>query len=402
MFSLPFLSKSKEVQNKFLTVHISSNDVKCVCFYYDAGNLKIIGSGRQALETGSVRAGNLIDIENVADALEIAATQATDELEDDVNDVIFGVSGDLCIGLTTTVRLKKPKPAKIKKKEIEDLTEKINETSYIQVLNEYVQNTANSDVDLEIITSSNVYTKLDGNEITDIKGNKGSVLEMAVFNAYTPNYHIENLKELAKKTGLNILAIGSELYTLTEELTRSDPQLKDFILINMGYDSTNVAVVFGGGIVSTKSMVVGYKHFADHLSEKMGLTQPESDKLLKAYIGGSLTQSESSIISAAVEDILELWLEGLRILFGEFTGVKTFASNILLTGTGTDIPELIQVVSNEPWVKSIPFKSPPTYKKISFMDLKDISDSTGRTTGTEWLDPACQGVIYLEMQEEGQ
>ena len=34
------------------------------------------------------------------------------------------------------------------------------------------------------------------------------------------------------------------------------------------------------------------------------------------------------------------------------------------------------------------------------MDLNNITDATGRTVSADWLNTACLGVIFIEMQEE--
>ncbi len=397
---LPFFSKqSSNESNKFLTLEINSRDVKCVLVYFENGKFKIIGSGKQTLENSSVRAGNIIDLDNTLDAVNLAVTKACENSGDGVNNVIFGVSGDLSLGLTTTVRVRRSKKDPINNKEINELNNKINEAAYMQALNEYLQTTGNSDIDLEIITSSTVYTKADNDYVESLEKHTAEYIETAVFNAFTPSYHIDTLKKIAKSSGLNILAIGSGLYTYVQSLKNTEFEHTDFILIDVSDDSTNVAIVFGGGIVATKSMSIGYRHFVETIAEKMGLTVVEAEKMLRAYISNGLTQSEMTIVQTCIQEVIEVWIEGLQILFAEFSGVKTFSHKVYLTGVGTDISDVINAVSNEPWTKSIPFKSVPEFKKLTFMDFSDISDSTGKTNSEEWLNTVLLGEIFKEMYQ---
>jgi cell division ATPase FtsA len=399
MVRLPFFSKSTEEQNKFLTIDINSSNVKCVAFYKEDSQLKIIGSGAQNLESGSVRAGNIVDLQNTLDATVAAADQATRNLEERLNNAIFGVTGDLCVGLTTTIRSKRKNTEPISKKELQSLYEKIKEATYIQAQNEYLQMMGNSDTELEIITSSTVFANLDKNEADTLEGKSGSLIETAVFSAFTPGYHLEALAELSKKTGLDILAVGSELYAITQFIKLASSDNVDFVVIDVSSDTTNVAVVFGGGIVATKSLNVGRFHFIEGISNKMGLTISEAERMLNAYIGGNLAQSESSIVQGSLEDSLDIWLEGLELLFGEFSGVKTFSSKIFITGEGADLPDLLTLAKEEPWTKGIPFKSPPDFRRINLMDLDKISDSTGRVSASGWIPTACLSIIYEEMEE---
>src|SRR5690349_21257925 len=102
--SLPFFSKNSTDQNRFITATITSDAVKVLAFYKDNNILKIIGSSRELLDPGKVRAGSIISTEEVAAALESAVAKATQELEQQIDNVIFGISGDLCLGLMTTIR----------------------------------------------------------------------------------------------------------------------------------------------------------------------------------------------------------------------------------------------------------------------------------------------------------
>lgn len=394
---LPFLQASTAQSNKFLSVNINSKDVKCLTLYYDSGSYKIIGFGREALEAGSVRNSVIIDKEDVARALKNAVLTATESLEEKVNNAIIGVSGDLCLGMVTTVRLKRQTPLPFESKEIDDLYKKIAESAEIQAQNEYLETTGNPEVALEIITTSNVFTKVDGQIVDSLEGRSGSIAEAAVFHAFSPSFHIRSLQDIAKKAGLNILAIGSEMYAISHWLKQYSSGLNDFVLLSIDNESTNAAVVFGGGIVSTKSLNIGFSGFIEGLSEKMGVSIDEADKMLKGYIAGKLTESEASLVQSCVNEILNIWLAGLEILFNEFSNVKTFAPVIYLTGYGAEIKDVIATLKSEPWTKSIPFATFPEIFKVNFSDFSKISDATGKVGGPEWLNNISMSIIYEEI-----
>jgi cell division ATPase FtsA len=394
---LPFLQASAAQSNKFLSVNINSKDVKCLTLYYDSGSYKIIGFGREALEAGSVRNSVIIDKEDVVRALKSAVLTATENLEEKVNNAIIGVSGDLCLGLVTTVRFKRQASLPFEKEEIDDLYEKISESAKIQAQNEYLETTGNPEVPLEIITSSNVFTKVDGQAVDSLEGGSGSAAEAAVFNAFSPSFHIRSLQDIAKKAGLNILAIGSEMYAISHWLKQYSSGLNDFVLLSIDNESTNAAVVFGGGIVSTKSLNIGFSSFTEGLSEKMGVSVDEADKMLKGYIAGKLTESEAGLVQSCVNEILNIWLAGLEILFNEFSNVKTFAPVIYLTGYGAEIKDVIAMLKSEPWTKSIPFGTFPEIFKVNFSDFSKISDATGKVGGPEWLNNISMSIIYEEI-----
>ncbi len=394
---LPFLQPDMTQSNKFLSLSINSKDVRCLALYYDSGSYKIIGFGREELERGSVRNGVIIDKEDVVRAVKGAVLAASENLEEKVGEVIIGVNGNLCLGLVTTIRFKRHSPVPFDNKEIEALYAKITESARIQARNEYYETTGNPDIELETITTVNIFTKIDGHLTDTLEGKTGTVAEVAVFNAFSPSFHIRALQEISKKAGLTILAIGSEVYAVSQWIKQYSAGLTDFVLLSIDNESTSAAVIFGGGIVSTKSLNIGYSHFIEGLSEKMGITLNEAERMLKTYISNKLTESETELVQKCIMEILNVWLSGLEILFNEFSNVKTFAPVIYLTGYGAEVKDVIATLKSEPWTKSIPFKSFPEISKVNFSDFNKISDSTGKVGGPEWLSCISMSIIYEEI-----
>lgn len=394
---LPFFSKKETDNSKFLAATINTDAVRCLTFYQTGKELKIIGAYKQPLDPSKVRAGNIVAPDEVAEALETAVLNATENTEYKPSDVILGVSGDLCLGLMTTIRAKRAKAVPVSKNEMDELFAKISESSQIQAQNEILQITARTDIELVNITSSNVFLKLDGQKTSELVNKTGYVVEAAVFNAYVPSYHLQTLDTIAKNAGLKISAIGSGMYCLTQAIIKSNPDLSDFIVIEIDGDYTSIGVVFGKGIVTTRTLNVGYRSFVEGISERMGLTLTEADRILKSYASGKLMPSESTIVQNALRGTLEIWLNGMQLLFQEFTGVKTFATKIFITGEGTAIPDLWTMLTTSHWTKTIPFKAEPEFNRLGFMDVKNITDSTGQVSSAEWLPTAVLGQIHLEL-----
>lgn len=396
MIKLPIFNRENRTSNKFLTLTINSHEVRCLTFYYDEGSYKIIGAGSRELENGAVRNGVIVEKDAVELASQSTIAAALENSEEKVRNVIYGVNGDLCLGHMTTVRLKRNTPSPISGKEVSELYSKTLNAAFMQSQNTYLEITGDPEVELENITSSNVYLKVNNHPVQDLEGKEGNVVEAAIFNAFSPAFHLKSLQKLADRTGLNIIAVGSEMYAVSEWIKRTNRLALDYLIIGIEADSTNVAVIFGGGIVATKNLNFGLDHFVKDVSEKMGITLNEARNILKSYMSGKLAESENAVVANCVRDAIELWVMGMEILFGEFTGVKTFPSKVYVTGIGSELSDLMNTIETEPWTKSIPFKEPPQFSKINFSNL-EIMDSLGRVNGVEWINTAALSIIYGEI-----
>jgi len=397
MIKLPFFKKATKKTPKFITLDISSSSIKCLAFYKEDGSLKIIGNGKASLEPGAVRNGIVIDFGPVVTAAQEAINIATLNAEDVIKNTIIGISSDICTENVTTAKITRGSTTPITLKEIENFNKKITDSAEIQVQNYYSQFKGDSDTELQMITSSVVYTKLDGDKVGSLEEQSGQSVEMALYTAYCPVHHIETIQKLGKKLKINILAVSPINFALLKTLKQSELESSDLVLIQVGSDFTNVGIVFGGAIIKNKSLHIGHKHFIDEISRIMGLTQIEAAKVVQTHSRGALSPSESVVVQNCLEEVLNFWLEGVELLFTDFSGVKTFAPHVFLSGEGVQLPEIEEALIKNPWMKNIPFRAPPKIQALLLSDLTKIADATGSVISQEWLPPAALSYIYEEV-----
>lgn len=398
MIKLPFLKKQTKMVPKFLTLDISADGVKCLVFYKENGSLKIIGSGKSYLEAGEVRNGLIVDLDATAAAAQEAINLATNNLEDNIENVIIGVTSDICVENVTTAKITRGSQQPITEPEIEKFNQKIINSAEMQVQKYYADNKGDPDTELQMITSSVVYTKLDGEMFDNLLEQEGKIVEIALYNAFCPVFHIENLQKLGKKLRLNILAISPINFSVLKALKKSELESSDLVLTQIGADFTNVGVIFGGAIIKNRSLHIGHVHFVEELARIMGITKVEAGKVLKSHANNTLSQSESVVVQNCLTDILDNWRDGIELLFTDFSGIKTFASHIYLFGEGVQIPEIEDELSKSPWTKNIPFKSPPNIYVLLVSDLDKIADATGSVVSHEWVGIASLAYIYEELE----
>lgn len=397
MLNLPSLKKTYEDTNKFLVLNINARDVKCLAFFLDEDIFKITGFGSQDLPEGSVRNGMILDQSTVVEAIKNSVEIANRDSVEKIKKVIVGVDGGLTIGITTTLRMKRPTAEPITPEEVETLYEKVSEIAFTQAKNRVIESTGDPGLDLQTITTSDVYIKIDGQKVAILEGQRGQNVEIAVFNSFVPDFHIKSLQSCIKKAGLEMTAIGSQMYSLVEWIKSSQEESLDFVFINISEDSTDVGTIFGGGITSTRSLNIGYNHFIESISNKMGLPRKSAESAVKMYNVGKLSESEASIIKTCLKEIVDIWIDGLKILFEDFTGVKTFSSKIYVSGCGVDIKDIMDSLQEADWTKTVPFIDSPVFNKVSFMENNKIVNSTDQELTTDWVYLASTSIIYKEI-----
>ena len=184
---------------------------------------------------------------------------------------------------------------------------------------------------------------------------------------------------------------------LVGNLKHSKGEKFDAVIIDMGSDITDIGVAFGGGIVTTKTLPMGGAQFTHQISKKTGLSYFAAEEKKLAYSYGNLNDSEVASVQDSMERVFEIWLSGIELAFAEFTGIKTFASKVFLVGGGVMLPDIQEILTHEPWTKSIPFKSPPEFVKLGLADLPLVKDGTGKIDNPAYVLPASLALVYLEV-----
>ncbi len=107
------------------------------------------------------------------------------------------------------------------------------------------------------ITTSDVYIKIDNQRVALLEGQRGQNIEVAVFNSFVPSFLIKMLQKILKKAGVDILAIGSQMYSLVEFIKIEQPEEKTlFLLIFL-----KIQLTWGNfwrRYISTRSLNIGY------------------------------------------------------------------------------------------------------------------------------------------------
>ena len=397
MLNLPSFKKTYEDTNRFLTLNINAKDVKCLSFYLDGDIFKITGFGSQDLPEGCVRNGMILDQDTVVEAIKTSVEIANRDSVEKIKKVIVGIDGGVTTGITTTLRMKRPTAEPITPDEVKTLYEKVSEIAFTQAKNRIIESTGDPGLDLQTITTSDVYIKIDGQKVAVLEGQRGQNVEIAVFNSFVPDFHIKSLQDSIKKAHLDMVAIGSQMYSLVEWIKSVQEESLDFVFINISEDSTDVGAIFGGGITSTRSLNIGYNHFIESIINKMGLPRKSAESVVKMYNADKLSESEASVIRSCLKEIIDIWVDGLKILFEDFTGVKTFSSKIYVSGCGVDIKDVMASLQEADWTKTVPFKDSPVFNKVSFMENGKIINSTDQELTTDWIYLASTSIIYKEI-----
>jgi len=392
-----FSDGSKE--KNFLVLDIGSDFVKVIIFELTSeGRAAALGIGKYPLKLSDTRSGVIADIPSVTEAVDLAINEARLTCDVEVKDTIACVSGLLTKGSSTTVRLSRSDSEKqITEKELNQISAKIEDAAYLEVTKEMARISGNPDLEIELTNSAITNVKIDGYYITNPVGFRGKQMEVTLFTAFSPGSHLSVIQSICKDLGLKLMTISSSMYALTNALSFLEPTEFNALIFDLGGETTDIALVFGGGIVSTRTINIGGRHFTRKIAEKLGVSFNEAEQRKLSYVNNELEGGEGEEADRYVKEVTDLWESSIEVALSDFEGIKSFPSKIYLTGGGSALPKIKKILQERRWGKNLPFKSVPTCDMVSLFDLSKIEDRTGKLDVPDLIMPASVGMVGLEI-----
>ena len=154
-----------------------------------------------------------------------------------------------------------------------------------EVISEHYDKAYEDKPDQTIISCSPIYNVLDdGRRLVDVLDNKTSKITSMVSVIYAQNAFIS----LMNKT-LQVLGIERVTYvpsTLCEALYILEPETRSGagMLIDIGYITSSVAIVKGGGLLLLNSFSIGGGHIMADLAECLGISFQEAEQLKRKIV----------------------------------------------------------------------------------------------------------------------
>lgn len=361
MFNLPnILRKNSEGDSSFLVLDLGSSYVKAAVFSKEAENkLFLLGYSRLFQAENAVQEGMLINIDAVATRVQEVIEEAVRASGKNPGNVLIGLSGAAVREFMTSIKITRKDPEQVlEEKELQQISKKIREASFLEVEKELTDISGSTQLEAEITDSRLSSFKVDGYELEEPFGFTGKVLEISLRNTVSPSAYLERLRALLKLLKIENSRLVGQLSTLTSVLAAADKNF-NALLVDIGGEKTDIAVVFGGQLIGSRSYGIGGSHLTQLIKDHLLLSFSEAEREKIRYLQSAETLQNFETFKEAIHAFLSLWLAGLETALSDFSGVKTFPDRLILTGGGSTLPELPSRLEAFPWTSSFPFKERP-------------------------------------------
>jgi cell division ATPase FtsA len=388
----------------FLTIDLNSDTLKIylneIVVIENEEKIRIKKEYKEYISEDIYNNGNFYDFGKIKNFFSKILNELSTDFKDvKVKNSIVLLSGNNCRSTMTTLQVNRTSNSEIDEKENNEILQKLFEASYNELATVIYDESNQENVEMELIDFSPVYSLVDGKEVIDLIGEDGEEVQLCYSVFFAQSLVLENFRKILGNVGLELKFFIPSNLALLKALKKSRKDKIDCVILDVGGKTTEAIVCFGGGVALNKTLDIGGSDLTRELAEKLNLSYLNAEKVKRLYTFNKLKDKESAVVQKVLVFNLENWLVGLEELFMSFESVKVFPSDFFVVGGSCELPDVLEYLFEEPWTKSIPFKSIPKFKKLDFMSLKKL-DKAQLQRPVEDLIPTLASIYYLEKRNK--
>lgn len=381
------VATSREQDDYLVGLDVGTEFVKALIAKVVDDKLEIVGVGRTRQDVSDMHSGAIADITGVVRNCEDALAQAEEMAGLQAKRAVIGIAGELVKGVTNTIRYRRPQPDRpLDVAEMEFIIEKVQERAQGKAQKQIALETGNADVEVKLVNSALVSIHIDGYKVSNPIGFQGRDVAVQIYTAFAPMVHIGALEKVADELALDLIAVAAEPFAVSRSVLGSDASSNfTAILADVGGGTTDIAVVNDGGVEGTRMFGIGGRSFTRTLASDLNLSYDEAEKL-KVNLGNDKIKDDiRKAADKAIDQTLEVWLDGVELALSEFDSVDHLPPRILLCGGGASLERLVSALAQRKWDTDLPFTKSPSVQLIKPSDVIGISDPSGTVSDHTYI-----------------
>jgi len=387
---LPIVSKKKDNShnNDFLVIDVTSKSLKCL----------LVDGNNAPYKVKGVSAKNLFEETIEASHIKQVVKECYVQAESTATNAVVGIGGPDVFGFMLIVKINRKEINKeINEKELTTHFAKIKNIASQQADSLWLQHHGLSEqlTPLDLVVTS--FELSEGN-VEDPVGKTSEFIKIASFCSFArASVYTKIINEL-NNSGITPIAVTTTLYSQVKLISKDT---YNFLLIDIGAEYTDVAVVFGGEIVQTQSFSIAGDYFSAYLGSKLGLDTKKAEGKKESFALKSIPDDEADNVSDLLYEAGKDWRDGLTTILQTMVGIKSFPNKIFLSGGGADLELVQELLYEKTWSDCIPFANEVEIHKVKENIWADVIDDNLKIIrGTRMFAPSSLCAVKLELEAE--
>jgi hypothetical protein len=335
MVGFPFISQRKSETT--LLLDIGTETVKALLFRKNGPKINVLASSFEYFD----RFGAFDTWDFEKDVMERTILRTVRKLGVLKNkSLVLGLPADILKARVLHQGWERVLPKKtVDEREEKDIYQKIIAKTRNIISRDFSQKTGILPDDIQFINFKILETKIDGYRVPIIRKYEGKNLSFKTLTTFSVGGYLEKIRNILAAVGFK----AERLIHEAEGLKSYFAEKSDGTFIDMGGSITQIFLVRAGVLEEVGEFAVGGQIFSKAISEKLGLTEADARILKERYSKKELSKESLDRMDEFLWPAWQTWLENLRLKLKEMAMGYLPASEILVFGGGSHLPDIRDV-----------------------------------------------------------
>lgn len=374
----------------YAVLDIGTAEAKSLVLLVDGEQAAIVGAGRQAYDPGAIAGGAVGDVALALQACDAALGQAEAGAEVAIGQklvadhAIVGIAGPLLRSVCLALSIRRERPEqRIGRAELHSLVQRTQ-----NVVAQHAQAAVGEEgasARFGVVDADVLRIAVDGYAVINAIGKTGATVDIRLSNVIAPEACLHALRDLVCRLDMYTRVIQAGVCALAH--TRYLTARGDAVILDVGGECTDIALLRGGGVESVSSLPMGGAWFTREIVRTLGVPAPAAEEIKRSYARGQLDRQRSDELHAAFREGVQAWLAALQDRLAEMGGREELPAQFYLCGGGAALPDLISAMHRHHWARSLRFARQPQASVIHTRDINALADHTLQLDSASFVVP---------------
>jgi len=353
---------------------IGTEAIKAVLFTLTSDGVIVQGLSREVHNAGDIQKGAVTDFAGIITTAQRAAAHAEKEAQMKTGEIIVVLGSDFLNALPVTFQERRVNPElKINEAELKNTFHKIYIQSLEKLRAHSLQEGSHIAEDVKIVDAYIQDIKIDGYDVGNPLGLEGKVIGFNVFYSFFSTALEDVITHLAGALGQPIHQVYAPSFSVSAVIRKDMYPLADFITIDIGGASTELALTRKGMVTGIKNFELGGRTITQRIASELGIGFWEAEEIKRTYTAGRLSSSVLKKIKDFIQRDVDLWQSGLDFALREISFLNILPSDVFIYGGASAFLDFRDILSRTEWYQSLPFSGKPI---IRFLDRRFVKGIT--------------------------
>lgn len=353
---------------------IGTEAIKAVLFTSTSDGVAVHGLSREVHNTGDIQRGAVTDFAGIITTAQRAVANAEKHARMKAEEIILVLGTDFLSALPVMFQERRVNPKlKINEVELKNIFHKIYVQSLEKLRARSLQEGSYTAEDIKIVDAYIQDIKIDGYDVENPLGLEGKVIGFNVFYSFLFAAFENIIMHLAESLKRPIRQVYAPSFSISAVIRKDTYPLADFITIDIGGASTELALTRKGMVSGIKNFELGGRTITQRIASELGIGFWEAEGIKQTYAAGRLSAFVSKKIKDIIQRDIDLWQSGLEFALREISFLNILPSDIFVYGGASAFPDLRDILYKTEWYQSLPFSGKPTVKFLDTRSIKGIT-----------------------------